>query len=254
MIRIVIAMGIVLGAARDAGAVAACTGGDGWSPRPSDVLPPRARVVYWRNDPHGKAPEHLVATIDGKTVATKVSTLAAAPFELAIVDIDSDRTGTLELEWQGGRGTTDKATFTVKKGVAVPKKVRATTDRYHAKIGHSTVNEVFDGLAIHLDAPAVLARVQIRRDAGAAWSTIDTPVVDLDGYQLAAGSDGAGFAIRLGDLGCKRNYEVALLENGVDLNVEVTLLNGTKLRVEGLDHVVLAKLKKPTSRNPSDSE
>lgn len=224
-------------ATRDAGAVAACTGGAGWSPRETDALPPHAHIVYWRNDPHGRLPDKLVATIDGTAVATKISKLAAAPFELVVVEIDSDRTGTLEVGWQGSREMIDKARFTVNKDVAMPKRVRATTGRYHAKIAHTSVREVFEGLYIHLDAPAVLARVKIRRDAAAAWTTIDAPVAELAGFQLSAGQDGGGYAIRLGELGCKRNYEVSLLEKGVDIDVEVTLLDGTKLHVEALDHV-----------------
>jgi hypothetical protein len=254
-LAIVVALLVLCAVHRDAGAIAACTGGDGWAPLASVELPPHARIVFWRNDPHEPAPTKLVATIDGKAVKTKTTTVAAAPFEVIVVDIDSDRTGKLELAWQARGGALgDKTTYTVKKGVAMPKRVRATTDRYHAKIGHTSVREVFDGLAIHVDAPAVLAHVKLRRDAKATWTELDTPLADLQGMQLRAGSDGAGYAIRLGELGCKGNYSVPLLEQGVDIDVEVTLVDGSRVHVDDLGHIALAKLAKPTGTRPTDSE
>jgi len=233
--------------ARPAHANSACAGEVGWSPQRDDELPPRAHLVYWANRRGADDPKTLVATIDGKVVAVKQKTIDAAPYKLTLIEIDSDRTGKLSLGWKAatdgyGRDV-GPVTYTVKAKVSYAKEATATTRRYHHKIPHSTVREVFDGLAITVDTPAIRAHVKLRRDAQAPWSEIDSPLTEADGR-----------TIRIGELGCTRNYSPSLLENGVDLDVDLTLADGSHVHVKDLAHVVLPKLAKPAGSNPWDSE
>jgi len=232
---------------RPAHANSACAGETGWSPQRGDALPPHGHLVYWANRRGAEDPGTLVATIDGKAVAVKQETIDATPYKLTLIEIDSDRTGKLSIKW---KDATDRygrevgpVTYTVKAKVAYAKEATAKTRRYHQKIPHSTVREVFDGLAITVDTPAVLAHVKLRRDAQAPWSEIDSPLTEADGR-----------TIRIGELGCTRNYSPPLLENGVDLDVDLTLADGSHVHVKDLTHVVLPKLAKPTGNNPWDSE
>jgi hypothetical protein len=225
----------------------ACAGEVGWSPQRGDELPPRAHLVYWANRRGDDDPKSLVATIDGKAVAVKQKTIDATPYRLTLIEIESDRTGKLSIGWKNATDgyvrDVSLATYTVKAKVAYAKEATATTRRYHRKIPHSTVREVFDGLAIAVDTPAILAHVKLRRDAQAAWNEIDSPLTEADGR-----------TIRIGELGCTRNYSPPLLENGVDLEVDLTLPDGSRVHVKDLAHVVLPKLAKPTGDNPWDSE
>jgi len=231
-------------APRTADAISACNGDDGWSPGTTTV-PPRAHLAYWTDRPDKRPLGDVVATIDGKPVNAKVTSVGnAAPFRMLLVQIDSDRTGKLEVKWSTQGHAT--ASFDVKP-TTFPKDVNGATSRYHKKLPHSTVREVFDGLSIRLDQPAIAAHLKIRRDAKAPWQAIDVPVLGKD-------FDDPRPTIHVGEVGCHTNYTVELLENGVDLEVDVTLPDGKTARVKGVSHVQLAKLAKPTSTNPSDSE
>lgn len=227
-----------------ANAVSACNGGDGWSPGTTTV-PPRAHLAYWTDRPDKRPLGDVVATIDGKPVNTKVTSVGnAAPFRMLLVEIDSDKTGKLEIKWSTQGHAT--AAFDVKP-TSFPKDVNGSTSRYHKKLPHSTVREVFDGLSIRLDQPAIAAHLKVRRDAKAPWQAIDIPVLGKD-------FDDPRPTIHLGEVGCHTNYTVELLESGVDLEVDVTLPDGKTSRVKGVSHVQLPKLAKPTSTVPSDSE
>jgi hypothetical protein len=216
----------------------ACEGDAGWSPGPSTVLPPHAHLVY-RNSRGWPGQPTLVATIDGKPVAVKQRVVTSAPWKLTLVEIDSDRTGKLDIAWQRGKSRDDAATFTIKSKVDYPKPQAPSTSRYHHKLPHSTVREVFDGLAVRVDVPAARAHVKLRRDARAAWVELDVPVVDN--------------VLQVGELGCARNFEPELLEHGVDLELDLELPDGSHPHVDPW-HVVLPKLAKPTGTNPWDSE
>jgi hypothetical protein len=226
----------LLGHAHLAGAYSACHGESGWSSE-STELPPHARIVYWTNR-RGTAPAAPIAKIDGKVVPTKVTTLDSPPNKLVVVEIDSNATGTLTV----GFKDPDLGSATYKIGKPTyPKVAHATTSRYHSKLAHSTVREVFDGLAIKVDAPATRAHVKLRRDSKASWLELDAPVEK-------------GGVIRIGELGCASNYQPGLLENGVDLEVTLFLPDNTSIPVEKLAHVSIPKLAKPTSDKPWDAE
>jgi hypothetical protein len=234
---------VTLAAPRLAHAISACGGSSGWSPGTAETLPPHARVVYWTDRPSRGPLGDIVATIDGRKVPTKTTALTSGRFRITVVEIDSDRTGALAIGWSVA---TDTATFRI-AARSLPREVHADTARYHRKIPHTSVREVFDGLSLRLDTPAVLAHVKIRRDDKAAWTELDVPVFDRD-------FDDGRPTIRIGELGCHANYTPDLLEAGVDLAVEVTLPDGSSVAVKGIDHVVLPKLAKPTGTRPTDSD
>ncbi|HET9988963.1 MAG TPA: hypothetical protein VFQ65_10585 [Kofleriaceae bacterium] len=220
----------------DAYAISACGGESGWAADGAEVAP-HPRIVYWTNGRQSSSAGTLLAKIDGKAVKTMVTSLDSAPNHLAVIEVDSDATGALTLEWKGaglpaGRYTIKRTTY--------PKVAHATTSRYHSKLPHSTVREVFDGLAIKVDVPAMRAHVKLRRDAKSDWLELDVPVAD---HQL-----------RIGELGCASNYQPQLLENGVDIDVALILPDGTSIPVDKLTHVAIPKLAKPTGSNPWDPE
>ena len=223
---------------RSAHAIAACGGNAGWSAGTGD-LPPHAHLVYWSD--RDRTPPKLVAKIGGKVVPTKIKTISSAPYTLQLIEIDSAATGKLELGWDAKDAWGyEGATFTVKGKPTYPKTATAKTSRFHAKVPHSTVREVFDGLEVEVSAPAALAHVKLRRDAQAKWTELDVPVTKNK--------------FQIGELGCKRNYEPALLEAGVDIEVSLTLPDGKQVPVENFKRASIPKRAKPTSSNPSDSE
>ncbi len=104
----------------------------------------------------------------------------------------------------------------------------ATTSRYHPVSDAALATDVFDGLAIALDAPAVLAHVKLRRDDKAPWFELDAPVV--------------ANTIRIGKLGCAgSNYSTDLLEHGVDLDVTLIYDDGRTSHLDKLTRVVVPK-------------
>ena len=240
LMKLVMLAGVLLALhARPAHAMSACSGETGWSPATATELPPHAVIAFWDDRRSSGHPARLVATIDGKPVAVKTTSVMSKPWHLVVVEIQSDSIGKLELGWQDGPGAV--ATYVVKPKVTFPKQVTATTSRYHSKIPHSTVREVFDGLAITLDVPAAVAHVKLRRDAKAAWEELDVPV-------------GPDRTIRIGALGCVANYTTELLEHGVDLEVDAVLPDGTKARVKNLTHAMIPALAHPIGDKPWDAD
>ncbi|HEX7703192.1 MAG TPA: hypothetical protein VF403_20780 [Kofleriaceae bacterium] len=235
---IAVASFATLGQARLAHAISACSGESGWSGAGAEV-PPHAHLVYWTNSRDDDEEKGLlIAKIDGKKVATKLTKLSSAPNTLYLIEIDSNASGKLQIRWS----FEDQATsYKVTAKPAYAKEAHAKTSRYHSKLAHSTVREVFDGLAIAVDVPAMRAHVKLRRDSKAAWFELDVPVGD-------------NRTIRIGELGCAQNYNPQLLENGVDLEVTLSMPDNTTVGVAGLTRAQIPKLPTPTSQNPWDGE
>ena len=228
---------------RPAHAIAACNNNEGWGPAEKAALPVRARVVYytdnWRNPT-------FVATLDGKKVALKVTDLPGAVDgnHVVLLEVDSDKTGALRI----GIEKEVMRTYTITKKAAMPKELPVVIGRFQRNIPHSTVREVFDGLALRLPAgtPAVAAHVKLRRDAQSAWTEIDAPVLPQD-------FDDPRPVIRIGSLGCTTNYGVAMLASGVDIDVTITLADGTTRPAKDLAvHLQLPAVlpKQPTMKRP----
>jgi hypothetical protein len=205
-------------------AIAACYSNHGFAPGPGAVLPPRARVVYFDDSGGDTA---FTATIGGKSVPVTVTALTTgSATRIFVIQIDSDRTGRLVIS--DGQSRTK---FAVRKRVAMPRRLPVKLERYYVNMRHSTVKEVYDGLTLRLPAKtlAISAHVRLRRDTAADWLELEVPVAVVDRQSV----------IRLGELGCSRNYSVGLLESGVDIEVTVTLVNGTTLPLADLPaHVV----------------
>ncbi len=235
LLLLIVGFALAITDARPAHAFAACNNNYGLAPRTGATLPPRARLVAF-TDIESWGSHAYRATLDGKPVTLKVTKKKIAPYYLTELEVESDKGGTLDI--YAGTDTKDKpmATYTVKLGAALPKEIVATTRRFTQNIRHSTVQELFDALAIDFgDAPAILAHVKIRRDDKAPWSELDLPVHANTHLEKSMST------ALIGALGCKSNYTVGLLENGVDLVVTAMLPDGKLVPVKLPARVTLPK-------------
>jgi hypothetical protein len=173
-----------------------------------------------------KSPK-LVAKIANKVVPTKVTTMAANPYQFVLVELDSNATGHLDLSWDPTAPNFTNGSFEVVAKPTYAKTATVKTTRYHNEIRHTGGAEVFDGLQITVDVPAVRAHVKLRRDAKATWTELDVPVRDN--------------TIDIGLLGCVRNYEPGLLESGVDIDLALTLPDGSTIGADKLTHAFIEK-------------
>lgn len=235
---LVAGLALVLTDSRPADAFAACNNNYGLAPRTGATLPPKAKLVAF-TDLQSWSTHQYTATLDGTPVNLKVTKKVVAPYYLTELEVGSNRAGTLKV--YAGTDTKDKpmATYTVKAGAVMPKQIAATTQRFTQNIQHSTVKELFDALAIDFgDAPAILAHIKIRRDDKASWSEFDLPV-----HANTHIAKKASLAL-IGELGCKSNYTVSLLEAGVDLEVTAMLPDGTSVPVTLPKRVTIPKAPK----------
>jgi len=243
MLRIALALTCLVAIEHRAHAIAACGNGEGWALAPGATLPVHPRLVYFLDGRRGppRNPK-LDATIDGKAVPVKLTFAPAAPFQLAMIEIDSDLPGKLALTW--GEGTQANgyfqpdartAAYTIAAKLKLPAEAKGKSSRFHRAYHHSTVHESDDGLEVAVDAPAIAFTARWRRTDKDAWSTLEMTATTVDGHQVA----------RLGALGCSANFDPAVLEKGIDLELEALLTDGKKVKVVGLPaHVVLAPLPK----------
>ena len=75
---------------------------------------------------------------------------------------------------------------------------------------------------IGVDLPAIAFRVRWRRDAEQPWQTIEVPAYGSGRQQIA----------RLGWNGCSSNFEPAILDRGMDLEIVAILADGGKLDLD----------------------
>jgi hypothetical protein len=199
-----------------------CINGQGISPPPGTTVPPHAHLVYFTDENLG-TPQKVSARIDGKTVAVKRTEVRAAPFKLITVEIDSDRTGALEVTWD-----TRATTKYVVKARAMPEQVTGVIGRYQGRTRRADVGDAFDGLAIRLPegTPAVIGHVKVRHAEADPWLSTDIAIITA--------SDETRPMIRVGRFDCAANIPLSVLAQGFDLEVSVTLLDGTTRTVEGL--------------------
>ena len=228
-------LGVAVGVsdARTAHAFAACNNNFGLAPKTGATISPRAKLVAFA-DLKGWANFQYRATLDGKPVKLKLTRSHVAPYYLTTIEVDSDKTGTLAIY----QGTDTKgaplATYTVGKP-SYPKEVVGSVRRFTEDIQHSTVKELFDALAIEVDAPAILAHVKIRRDDKVPWSEFDLPI--HANTRIAKDKS----MVLIGELGCTSNYTVGLLEQGVDVEVTAMLPDGKRIPVKLPKRVTLPK-------------
>ncbi len=200
-----------------------CVGGQGLVPAASSVVPPHARIVYYA-DQNLSTPQNISAQIDGTAVAVKKTELRARPFQVLVLEIDSPRTGALVVTFDQRQ----PLRWTV-KAITMPKDVTGVAARYQGPAHPGEPGEGFDGLAIRLPegTPAVMSHVKVRTEPDAAlWLETDVPI-----YTAASESRPM---IRVGQFDCAPNIAPSLLQHGFDLEVTVTLSDGTTRRVSGL--------------------
>lgn len=246
MIRIALVLACLVAAEHRAHAIAACGNGEGWSLAPGATLPVHPRLVYYVDlrMQASQSGASIKATIDGASVPAKLTFRKASPYELAVVEVESDKPGKLVLEW--GKATAAasfwhgaNATYTLAKRT-LPAVANATTSRFHRAYHHTSVHESDDGLAVRVDVPAIAFTARWRRDDKQDWQTLELTAVTIDGHQVA----------RLGELGCSSNFTVAILEQGIDLELDALLPDGSTRKVRGLPrHVVLPPLPKDAPRS-----
>lgn len=224
---------------RPAHALKACSGEHGWAPLAGTTLPPHARLVWYTDGASKDARPEVSATLDGKPVKTRVTKLAhALPYVGFVVEIDSDATGTLDVELAGMR-----ARYQVREDAPRPDEVHATVGTFWTDIRFTAIPETYHGIAIDLDTPAVVAHVKLRRDAKAAWEAFDVPVMPDPTYQKQQQMPPYPQdmnRVSIGELGCEHNFALERLAAGVDLEVTVTFADGRTLPVKDLPtHVKL---------------
>jgi hypothetical protein len=198
-----------------------CLNGQGITPAPGTVVPPHARIVYYA-DQNLNAPQKITAKIGGKAVQVTRTERRSSPFKIVVVEIESDRTGDLAIDFDGRAAVH----FTV-KALDMPKEVTGITARYQGPAHRGEPGETFDGLAIKLPegTPAVLGMVRLRRDASAPWQDIQSPVVKPESETRPQ--------IRVGQFDCAANATLADLARGFDLEVSVLMLDGSSRKVTG---------------------
>lgn len=239
MVRWLAILGLVIGA-RPAGAISSSCRDDGWGVADGATLPVHPRITFYADSEQqlAKLQSHFVAKIDGKVVPAKLTFAPAKPFTLVTIEIDSDRTGKLDVAWQSKPDDTlylghPSASFTIAAQQALPNALHGTTSRYHRAYEHSTVHESWDGLAIKVDATVIAFTVRWRPNPSVLWNTLIVPGSTLDNSNI----------LHLGEISCVQNFDVPTLERGIDLELTAQLPDGRWLPVGGLpSHVVLAAL------------
>jgi hypothetical protein len=211
-----------------------CIGGQGAAPASGTTVPPHAQLAFY-SDRSLRLPDKITATIDGTPVKVKKTvgnTRAAAPFMILTIEIDSDKTGTLVVKYDGHA----PLTYTVKP-VAIPKEIAGVTGRYQAERGES-----FDGLAIRLpaDTPAIVGHISYSTD-GVMWS-------DVDVVAYTAANETRPM-LRVGQFECDANVPTAVLARGFDIEATVTLADGSTRPVTGIaKHMTLPEPLPPQPR------
>jgi hypothetical protein len=212
---------------RQAEALSACGNNWGTAPRPGTVVPKYPKIVVFDEREYLTKADYS-AQIDGKAVGLKKSTKLVAPYYMTLLEVTSDKAGTLVI-FRGSK-MDEVARYTIDPKLVLPGKtdtIPATTRRLTKNIRHTTVKELYDALAIDLpELPMISATVKIRRDDKAPWQEFELPINTGDWMEKTKN------VIRIGALGCKSNYNPALIEKGVDLEIAVTLADGTTRKVK----------------------
>lgn len=224
---------------RTAQAFSACGGQTDWALPAASKVPVHPHLVLYadaRDVAHRPLPQPI-AYINGKEVTAKLTTIAAGPQVIAVIEIDSEKTGRLKIIWSQADFPPPSVTYTIEKQKPVTV-VTAKTSRYHVAYHHSTVHELEDGLELATDAKVTRFTVKWRRDANTAWQTLEVPALTRKKRQVA----------HLGEIGCVSNFFVSMLESGIELELTAILADGSAVPVSGLPtRIVLPKL-------PADAE
>lgn len=217
-----------------------CLGGQGATPPPGSVLPRRPQLVFY-SDRNLRLPGKVTATIGGTAVKIYQRSITASPFNILVVLIESDKTGELVITYENHA----PLRYTV-KALEMPKEITGTIGRFQGGEIGGARSEEFDGLAIRLpeNTPALVAEVKHRPADPEIWQTVTVPLYTPPGSQRPM--------IRVGQFACDANVPLAILAKGFDLEVSVTLADGSKRPVTGLaTHMTLPAVlpQQPRPRN-----
>lgn len=198
-----------------------CLGGQGATPPPGAVLPPRPRLAFY-SDRNLRLPDKVTATIGGTPVVVTKTSTTSPPFHILTIAIDSARTGELVVTYEHHA----PLRYTVKP-IAMPKDVPGTIGRFTGDVTGPRTEE-FDGLAIRLpeNTPAIVAHVRHRSGEAQAWLPLDVALYTPPESQRPM--------IRVGRFACESNADLAALSRGFELEVTVTLADGRTVPVTGL--------------------
>lgn len=214
-----------------------CLNGQGVVPAPGTIVPPHARIVFY-TDQNMNAPQKITAKVGGKPVQVSRAERRSSPFKTVVIEIDSDRTGELAVDFDGR----PVMKWTVQEMV-MPKEVTGVTARYRAPAHDDEPSESFDGLVIKLPVgtPAVLGTVKIRMNASAPWLEISAPI-----YKPVSETRPQ---IRIGEFECASNASLEELARGFDLEATVLMLDGSSRKVTGFaPHLTLPAALPPQPR------
>ena len=214
-----------------------CGGVTGWAPM-GDTLPVRPMVVFWAEDhitftikdahvSHIEIPA-FTATIDGKRVLVTKRAERAGDIVLHYLQIESDRTGTLEIQHDETLNDArvvhrETRTFTIVRdwNRAAPVAAVERFSQESARMAERT----YHGLAIVVDQ-ALAFVVRWRRDAKDSWRAVVLPAM----------SQGGRSAAWLGETDCNRaDVPVSLLEQGIELDATATFPDRKRIHVDGLE-------------------
>lgn len=199
-----------------------CIGGQGIVPAADTVLPPHPRIVYYADQNLG-LPQKVSAKIDGAAVSVKRVESNAAPFHLIMLEIESNRSGALVVTFEGR----SPLRWTIRP-LAMPKEVTGVAARYQGPSRTGERGESFDGMAIRLTegTPAILAHVKAVAKPDGAVLQATVPVYTVSGESRPM--------VRIGQFDCASNIPIVELRDGFDLEVTVTLVDGSTRKVTGL--------------------
>ena len=197
-----------------------CIGGQGATPPPSSVLPPRPRLAFY-SDRHLRLPDKVTATIGGAPVKVTKTSATSPPFNILTLAIDSDKTGELVVTYENHA----PIRYTVKR-IEMPTEVTGTISRFSGD-PFDARSEEFDGLAIRLpeDTPAIVAHVKIR-PPGELWQPLDVALYTPPGSRRPM--------IRVGQFACEANVPLVVLAKGFEIETSVTLADGRTVPVTGV--------------------
>lgn len=213
-----------------------CIGGQGAAPPAGAVVPPRAHLAFY-SDRNLRLPDKVTATIDGKPVKVTRQTTTSSPFNLLTIAIDSDRVGKLVVTYENYA----PITYTV-RAIEMPKEVTGTISRVTSDDAGPR-REEFEGLAIRLpeNTSAITAHVKHRPGPGGIWFDIDVALYTPPESQRPM--------IRVGQFACEANADLASLSRGFDVEVSVTLADGSTRTLTNLaKHMTLPAALPPQPR------
>jgi hypothetical protein len=209
-----------------------------WAPTTAS-LPRHPHLIYFRDHQHYGSKqfsthlEHVRATIDGKPVKIRVSDVTVGEHQLAVLEVQSERTGKLAIslnqfhgdDYPGEEYATDhERIYQIVSDWKTPVADAPKVTRYHKRswgMGPRMTHD-YDGATIATNLPAIEFDARWRRDALDDWHAMRLPAV----------ADGDHATVSLGETQCGApTIPLALLERGLELELTAQLPDGTQVAI-----------------------